>query len=66
MLLPRPEIESTHTRQKQRSRPKRRALFCPAHRDQLIQGNGKKYFLHLLSPEELQQRGLTSKHRPGW
>ena len=61
MLPPRPEAESTHTRQNQRSRPKRRALFCPAHPDQRIEGNGKKYFLHLLSPEELQQRGMTSK-----
>ena len=42
-------------------RPKRRALFCPAHPDQRIEGNGRKYFLHLLSPEELQQRGMTSK-----
>ena len=42
-------------------RPKRRALFCPAHPDQRIEGNGRKYFLHLLSPEELQQRGMTAK-----
>ena len=42
-------------------RPKRRTLFCPAHPDQRIEGNGKKYFLHLLSPEELQQRGMTAK-----
>ena len=42
-------------------RPKGRALFCPAHPDQRIEGNGRKYFLHLLSPEELQQRGMTSK-----
>ena len=42
-------------------RPKRRALFCPAHLDQRIEGNGRKYFLHLLSPEELQQRGMTAK-----
>ena len=42
-------------------RPKRRALFFPAHPDQRIEGNGRKYFLHLLSPEELQQRGMTSK-----
>ena len=42
-------------------RPKRRALFCPAHPVQRIEGNGRKYFLHLLSPEELQQRGMTSK-----
>ena len=42
-------------------RPKRRTLFCPAHPDQRIEGNGRKYFLHLLSPEELQQRGMTAK-----
>ena len=54
--------ESTQTQRRQRHRrPKRRALFCPAHPDQRIEGNGRKYFLHLLSPEELQQRGMTSK-----
>ena len=42
-------------------RPKRRTLFCPGHPDQRIEGNGRKYFLHLLSPEELQQRGMTAK-----
>jgi len=42
-------------------RPKRRELFCPAHSDQVIEGNGRKYFLHLLSPEELQQRGISAK-----
>ena len=54
--------ESTQTQRRQRHRrPKRRALFCPAHPDQRIEGNGRKYFLHLLSPEELQQRGMTAK-----
>ena len=54
--------ESTQTQPRQRHRrPKRRALFCPVHPDQRIEGNGRKYFLHLLSPEELQQRGMTSK-----
>ena len=42
-------------------RPKRRSLFCPAHPDQRFEGNGRKYFLHLLSPEELQQRCMTAK-----
>ena len=42
-------------------RPKSRQLFCPKHPDQVIQGNGKKYFLHLLSPDELQQRGISAK-----
>ena len=61
MLPPRPETESTHRRRKQRSRPKRRELFCPTHPDQLIQGNGKRYYLHLLQPEQLQQRGISAK-----
>ena len=52
-------ISSTAARRDRR--PKRRALFCPAHPDQRIEGNGRKYFLHLLSPEELRQRGMTSK-----
>ena len=42
-------------------RPKKRELFCPAHPDQQIQGNGKKYYLHLLQPEQLQQRGMAAK-----
>ena len=42
-------------------RPKKRELFCPAHPDQRIQGNGKKYYLHLLQPEQLQQRGMAAK-----
>ena len=42
-------------------RPKRRTLFFPAHPDQRIEGNGRKYFLPLLSPEELQQRGMSGK-----
>jgi len=35
--------------------------LCPAHPEQRIEGNGKKYFLHLLSPEELQARGMSHK-----
>ena len=46
---------------KQRQRSKKRKLLCPAHPDQKIEGNGKKYFLHLLNPTELQQRGISSK-----
>ena len=42
-------------------RPKKRELFCPAHPEQRIQGNGKKYFLHLLQPEQLQQRGISAR-----
>ena len=42
-------------------RPKKRELFCPAHPDQRLQGNGRKYYLHLLQPEQLQQRGVNAK-----
>jgi hypothetical protein len=42
-------------------RPQRRQLFCPAHPGQRIEGNGQKYFLHLLTPEELKLRGMTHK-----
>ena len=42
-------------------RPKGRQLVCPVHQDQILRGNGKKYFLHLLSAEALKQRGMASK-----
>jgi hypothetical protein len=42
-------------------RPQLRQLFCPAHPEQRIEGNGKKYFLHLLTAEQLQARGMPDK-----
>ena len=42
-------------------RSRKRELFCPAHPEQRIEGNGQKYFLHLLSPEELKARGMPHK-----
>jgi hypothetical protein len=42
-------------------RPRRRELICPAHPEQRLLGNGRKYFLHLLTPEQLRQRGMTDK-----
>lgn len=44
-----------------RRRPQRRQLFCPAHAEQRIEGNGRKYFLHLLRAEELKARGMSDK-----
>ena len=44
-----------------RQRPRRRRLHCPAHPDQLLSGSGRKYHLHLLSPEQLKQRGMSDK-----
>ena len=42
-------------------RPKGRQLFCPAHPEQRIEGTGRKYFLHLLTSEELKARGMSHK-----
>ena len=50
-----------HPKRRPKSRPKRRELFCPAHPEQRVEGNSKKYFLHLLQPEQLQQRGMSAK-----
>jgi len=46
---------------RKRRRSKSRELFCPKHPEQRIEGNGKKYFLHLLTPEELRARGMSDK-----
>ena len=53
-------METTHQPRRNR-RPGRRKLFCPAHPEQRIEGNGKKYFLHLMSPEQLKARGMPHK-----
>ena len=44
-----------------RQRSRKRELFCPAHPQQRVEGNGQKYFLHLLTPEELKARGMSDK-----
>ena len=44
-----------------RRRPKRRDLRCPAHPEQQLGGTGRKYYLHLLTSEELKQRGMPDK-----
>ncbi len=46
---------------RKRQRPKRRQLFCPAHPEQRISGTGKKYYLHVQTPEELRARGMPDK-----
>ena len=43
------------------SPPQEAELFCPAHLEQPMQGNGKKYYLDLLQPEQLEQRGVNAK-----
>ena len=54
-------MTATQPAARRNRRPKKRELFCPAHPEQRIQGNGKKYYLHLLQPEELVQRGISAK-----
>ncbi len=54
--------DASNTGQPRRNRrTQRRLLFCPAHPEQRIEGNGQKYFLHLLTPEELKVRGMDHK-----
>ena len=55
------EMTATQPAARRNRRPKKRELFCPAHPDQRIHGNGKKYYLHLIHPEQLLQRGLNAK-----
>ena len=43
-----------------RRRSGKRELWCPAHPDQLLAGGGKRYYLHLLTAEELRQRGMPA------
>lgn len=44
-----------------RSRKGRRQLCCPAHPEQRISGNGRKYFLHLLTAQQLRERGMSER-----
>ena len=55
-------MTATQPAPRRNRRPKKRELFCPAHPEQRIQGNGKKYYLHLLQPEQLEQaRGVFGR-----
>ena len=56
-----PEASSTASPSPaRRRRSRKRELFCPAHPDQLLAGGGKRYYLHLLTAEELRQRGMQA------
>ena len=55
-------MDKSKTNLKSRNRRvKRRQLFCHKHPEKRIEGNGKKYFLHLLTSEELRTRGFSDK-----
>jgi hypothetical protein len=55
-------ISEPNSDQRRRNRrPQKRQLFCPAHPEQRIEGNGQKYFLYLLTAEELKARGMGHK-----
>jgi len=54
-------LPNEHSDECRKRRPKKRQLFCPVHPEQRIEGNGKKYFLHLLTPEQLRLRGMPHK-----
>jgi hypothetical protein len=55
------DAEADNPRRRRGGRPAKRRMTCPAHPEQRIQGNGRKYFLHLLTPEQLRARGMSDK-----
>ena len=59
LLVNKPAESKVSSSTKRNRRPKKRQLFCPTHPHQLIEGNGRKYYLHLLQPGQLQQRGIS-------
>ena len=61
LIFSEPNRTCADGKDRRKRRAKVRQLFCPAHPDQHITGNGRKYFLHLLQPEELRARGMSDK-----
>ena len=61
LLAQKPADSKVSSASKRNRRPKKRQLFCPAHPEQPIEDNGRKYYLHLLQPELLQQLGTSAK-----
>ena len=53
--------DKNRNHRRRNSRAKSRELFCPAHPEQRISGNGRKYFLHLVKSEDLRLRGMSDK-----
>lgn len=56
-----PATPGDAARPRRSRRPRRRDLRCPVHPESILGGNGRKYFLHLLTPEELKQRGMSDR-----
>ena len=51
--------EAAKPKRRQRT-PSGRQLACPKHPDQPLLGNGRKYYLHLLTSDELVARGMPA------
>ena len=51
--------EAAKPKRRQRT-PSGRQLACPRHPAEHLLGNGRKYFLHLLTSEELMARGMPA------
>jgi len=54
-------LDKNRNNRRPNSRAKSRELFCPAHPEQRISGNGRKYFLHLVKSEDLRLQGMSDK-----
>lgn len=59
--LPEPASPPSPGQKRSTSRRRGRELYCPAHPEQRIRGQGQKYFLHLLQPAELEARGMSAR-----
>ena len=57
---PKGVVPDTAKPARRRRPPTGRQLACPRHPDQPLLGNGRKYYLHLLTSEELVARGMAA------
>ena len=53
--------DSSHNQRSRSRRQQKPQLWCQARPEQRLEGNGKKYFINLLTPEQLQQRGINHR-----
>jgi hypothetical protein len=59
--VPLAERDISSQSKRQRDRRPNHYLLCPVHPEQRISSNQRRYYLHLLTPEELRQRGMNDK-----